>query len=87
MTQCKSGLFKSWQIKAWQAGALLIATVVATVGLGNFESAGAQQKEPPPSREAVQYSFAPIVRKAAPAVVNVYVRSRCLLYTSPSPRD
>ncbi|MGB4865418.1 MAG: Do family serine endopeptidase [Hyphomicrobium sp.] len=87
MTQCKSGLFKSWQIKAWQAGALLIATVVATVGLGNFESAGAQQKEPPPSREAVQYSFAPIVRKAAPAVVNVYVRSRVQTFNSPFADD
>ena len=38
--------------------------------------AQAEQKAPPPSREAAQYSFAPIVRKAAPAVVNVYVRSR-----------
>ena len=38
--------------------------------------AAAQRHEPPPSREAAQYSFAPIVKKAAPAVVNVYVRGR-----------
>jgi len=38
--------------------------------------AAAQQKVPPPSREAAQYSFASIVKKAAPAVVNVYVRER-----------
>ena len=39
-------------------------------------SAVAQRKVPPPSREAAQLSFAPVVKKAAPAVVNVYVRGR-----------
>ncbi|MBX9588775.1 MAG: Do family serine endopeptidase [Hyphomonadaceae bacterium] len=39
-------------------------------------SATAQRVGPPPSREAAQYSFAPIVKQAAPAVVNVYVRGR-----------
>jgi Do/DeqQ family serine protease len=34
------------------------------------------QRVVPPSREAAQYSFAPIAKKAAPAVVNVYVRGR-----------
>ena len=41
----------------------------------------------PPSREAAQYSFAPIVRKAAPAVVNVYVRSRVQTFNSPFAED
>lgn len=45
------------------------------------------QKSPPPSREAAQYSFAPIVRKAAPAVVNVYVRSRVQTFSSPFADD
>ena len=36
----------------------------------------AQRRGPPPSREALQYSYAPIVKRAAPAVVNVYVRGR-----------
>lgn len=45
------------------------------------------QKTPPPSREAAQYSFAPIVRKAAPAVVNVYVRSRVQTFSSPFADD
>ncbi|MDX2156712.1 MAG: Do family serine endopeptidase [Hyphomicrobiaceae bacterium] len=36
----------------------------------------AQRREVPPSREAVRYSFAPIVKKAAPAVVNIFVRGR-----------
>ena len=35
-----------------------------------------QRKAPPPSREAAQFSFAPVVKTAAPAVVNVYVRGR-----------
>ena len=29
---------------------------------------------PPPTRDAIHQSFAPIVKKAAPAVVNVYSR-------------
>jgi serine protease Do len=36
--------------------------------------AEAETRTPPPSRAAVQMSFAPIVKKAAPAVVNVYSR-------------
>ncbi|MEZ5854517.1 MAG: Do family serine endopeptidase [Hyphomicrobiaceae bacterium] len=36
----------------------------------------AQQRVLPPSREAVRYSFAPIVKRAAPAVVNIFVRGR-----------
>jgi Do/DeqQ family serine protease len=35
----------------------------------------------------VQYSYAPIVKKAAPAVVNVYVRSRVRAFTSPFAND
>jgi Do/DeqQ family serine protease len=41
-----------------------------------FYHADAQRREPPPSRDAVQYSFSPIVKRVAPAVVNVYVKSR-----------
>ncbi len=47
----------------------------------------AQDKLPPPSREAVQYSYAPIVKKAAPAVVNVYVRTRVQTFDSPFAND
>ena len=43
----------------------------------------AQRREPPPSQAAIQYSFSPIVRQAAPAVVNVYVRSRVRTTQSP----
>ena len=42
---------------------------------------------PPPSRTAAQYSFAPIVKKASPAVVNVYVRTRVQSFQSPFAND
>ena len=37
--------------------------------------------------QAAQYSFAPIVKKAAPAVVNVYVRARVQTFVSPFADD
>ena len=52
-----------------------------------FAAAPAQEREVPPSREALQYSFAPIVKKAAPAVVNVYVRARVQTFVSPFAND
>src|SRR4051812_166956 len=55
--------------------------------VGATTAAFAEEKVPPPSRDAVQYSFAPIVRKAAPAVVNVYVRTRVQTFDSPFAND
>jgi Do/DeqQ family serine protease len=52
-----------------------------------WNPAAAQRREPPPSRETAQYSFAPIVKKAAPAVVNVYVRARVQTFVSPFAQD
>jgi Do/DeqQ family serine protease len=54
---------------------LALALTVVTV-LASPREALAQRKVPPPSREAATFSFAPVVKKAAPAVVNVYVRGR-----------
>ena len=66
----------------------LLGLAVSAVFCGGYMPAMAQQrKEPPPSREAAQYSFAPIVRKAAPSVVNVYVRSRVQTFNSPFAGD
>jgi len=58
--------------RARRIGALSVAAVIAFAA----GPAAAQRKEPPASREMAQYSFAPIVKKAAPAVVNVYVRGK-----------
>lgn len=44
---------------------------------------GLQERVVPPSREAVKYSYAPIVKTAAPAVVNVYVSTRVRSFSSP----
>jgi len=63
--------------------------LLLTAGLGLLIAGGpaGAQKLAPPSREVAQYSFAPIVRKAAPAVVNVYVRRRVQTFNSPFAND
>src|SRR5215510_12761590 len=64
------------------------AVLVGLMGLAILPApAAAQRREPPPSRETAQYSFAPIVKKAAPAVVNVYVRARVSTFVSPFADD
>jgi Do/DeqQ family serine protease len=40
------------------------------------------RRETPANREAIQLSFAPVVKRAAPAVVNVYVRGRVAVQQS-----
>jgi serine protease Do len=50
-------------------GALALSFALAT-------PAPAQRAEVPPSREAVQFSFAPLVKRASPAVVNIYTKTR-----------
>ena len=68
----------------------LAAAIAAFAGIAVFGAATAQfapAKAPPPTREVAQYSFAPIVRTAAPAVVNVYVRSRVKTFASPFAND
>jgi Do/DeqQ family serine protease len=67
------------------AGLLLV--FAAVFGVGTTGIALAQKREVPPSREVVQYSFAPIARKASPAVVNVYVRRRVQAFSSPFAND
>lgn len=73
--------------KRLACAAVLLAGLLLLVG-GPHEKASAQKKEVvPPSREVVQFTFAPIVRKAAPAVVNVYVRRRVQTFSSPLAND
>jgi Do/DeqQ family serine protease len=66
--------------------ALLLAAALGVGALGAVP-ASSQRKEPPPSRAAAHYSFAPIVKTAAPAVVNVYVRARVQTFVSPFADD
>lgn len=62
------------------------AAAFATIALLSFAASApalAQSKAVPSSREAVMMSFAPIVKTAAPAVVNVYVRGKTLVQQNP----
>jgi S1-C subfamily serine protease len=52
---------------------IALATWLAVTALALTDArTNAQQRVVPPSRAAVQWSYAPIVQKVAPAVVNVY---------------
>lgn len=62
----------------WRPGSVPISAQDRAATQANIE-----ERVVPPSREAVQYSYAPIVRKAAPAVVNVYVSTRVRSFSSP----
>jgi Do/DeqQ family serine protease len=62
---------------------LLAALVWAAVLAGAGTFARAQDRVVPQSPVAVKQSFAPVVKRAAPAVVNVYVRHRVEQMVSP----
>ncbi|HRO49330.1 MAG TPA: Do family serine endopeptidase [Hyphomicrobium sp.] len=55
--------------------------------LGGGSAEPKVERQVPSSREVVQYSFSPIVRRAAPAVVNVYVQRRVQTFSSPFAND
>ena len=63
--------------------AAMIILAMAAGAAGAAFPAHAQQRAVPPSQAAMQYSFAPIVRMATPAVVNVYVESTSRVVRSP----
>jgi Do/DeqQ family serine protease len=64
-------------------GVVVVAAMVSLIAA----PAQAQRKGPATPKEISQASFAPIVRLAAPAVVNVYVRSRVQEFASPFAND
>ena len=78
MARLRAGADRAWRLGVAVAGAAL-ALGAAPVS--------AQQREVPPSREAAQYSFAAIVKRTAPAVVNVYVRGQSRSFVSPFADD
>jgi Do/DeqQ family serine protease len=63
----------------WSLAAALGAGLLAALG----GSASAQQRVVPESQAAMKQSFAPVVKRAAPAVVNVYVRHKVQQRVSP----
>lgn len=66
---------------------LLIWALAAPLLCVAIPNAFAQREIPPSSPEVARYSFAPIVRKTAPAVVNVYVSARVQSFNSPLAND
>ncbi len=68
-------------------GLLAFALFAMSVGVVPQAAIGQSRVQVPPSRAAIQYSFSPIVKKAAPAVVNVYVRTRVRTFASPFAGD
>ena len=68
-------------------GAFALALAALLAGMVLSPVAEAQRREVPKSRQVVQYSFAPVVRKSAPAVVNVYVSSRVRNFVNPFAGD
>ncbi len=67
---------------AWKHGraGLLGATILLAAPVLDAQ---AQQRVVPESQAAIKQSFAPVVKQAAPAVVNVYVRHRVTQTVSP----
>jgi len=66
---------------------LLCAALLLGLLLGLPGPAPAQERVVPKNRAAIQQSFAPVVKQAAPAVVNVYVRHRVQQRVSPFMND
>jgi Do/DeqQ family serine protease len=66
----------------WKTGLACLLGAMALIA-GFPALLAAQQRTVPDSRAAMQQSFAPVVKRAAPAVVNVYVRHRVEQMVSP----
>lgn len=69
------------------AGVVGLVAALAVLFSSGSDRAEAQRQEVPNSREAIQKSFAPIVKRTAPAVVNVYVSSKVRVGRSPFAND
>ena len=60
-----------------------VAAFFAIAAVGLFDMAFAQQRQAPTSKAQVRLSYSPVVKRAAPAVVNVYVRRKVKVRSSP----
>jgi Do/DeqQ family serine protease len=80
MRRLRAGWDGGWRIAAVLT-ALALLMIPAAPGL--TPSASGQDKLVPPSKEAALFSFASIVKRTAPAVVNVYVREKTRAFVSP----
>jgi Do/DeqQ family serine protease len=70
----------------WRKTLALAASLTGLLAVG-VPALAQRANGVPPSRAAIQYSFAPIVKRVTPAVVNVYVRTRVQTFNSPFAND
>lgn len=63
------------------------ATVTLWVAVAGFAASATAQKAVPDSAEAITLSFAPLVKRAAPAVVNIFTRKAVSQQVSPLFQD
>jgi Do/DeqQ family serine protease len=68
-----------------KSGSLWLLSAALVLGL--IAPGQAQERAVPKSQAAIKQSFAPVVKQAAPAVVNVYVRHRVKQMVSPFAND
>lgn len=68
-----------------RGSAILLAALIALLGVFGAHKSAAQQRAVPGSRSDLLYSFSPIVKDVAPAVVNVYARRAPTRGTAISP--
>jgi len=64
-----------------------IAALILLAGMSLADLAEAQQRQVPSGQAQVKLSYAPVVKRAAPAVVNVYVRRKVRVRSSPFAND
>ncbi|MHA1190400.1 MAG: trypsin-like peptidase domain-containing protein, partial [Alphaproteobacteria bacterium] len=64
-----------------------VIALVLTIGLGGVGVPESQAQRAPDSRDEIRLSFAPIVRRAAPSVVNVYATQKRQEFQSPFAND
>ncbi|MEL6977175.1 MAG: trypsin-like peptidase domain-containing protein [Pseudomonadota bacterium] len=69
------------------AGALVMAAILALAAAGPAWAQGAPERVAPGSQAEIQLSYAPVVKKAAPAVVNIYAEKLVRRRASPMMAD
>lgn len=62
-----------------------IKIIISIILICSYSNANAAKKQAPQSQEQVLLSFAPLVKKASPAVVNIYTKKKIKVKRSASP--
>ena len=74
-------------LRAFRLPGFLLAAAAATAALWSAPAPAQIERVVPETATTVQQSFAPVVKRAAPAVINVYVKRRVKQIVSPFAND